>query len=557
MTKEPLLMKQKKLIIWFLFPVLPVFLALADVSFNGAFLSADAFLWKAVLYAFLFMLSLFLSEKAFFVFKRSSPARHWHRFFTDSRINRLRFSVLFFAIYMGYLYAFRPGTCGYDTVNQILDLVTGMDPLPFDWLPWQENVSALMNDHHPVFTTLIFTAFYLIGVLLGNPNYGMFFYCLLQIACYALLFGYVICLMDRLKVPKLFALLSFFFFCSPVIAFYSFAMIKDSLFSLLFLIYYLVYFLVIRSALTGGELTHRNTVVLLLLSLAITLTNRKGIYVAFFSNLALLSLVSDYKSKLRILSCTVVPILFTVVLMGQLLFPLFRIYPGGRQEALGFAFQQTAGILIQDPDSFSEEEKDLFFRVIDMEPDTLKDHYNPLTTDGVKDYYNLSASNEDVTSFLKLWFSQIITHPLAALRIQLAVNGGFFAPVKVFDVYTDVVFYPVLDAFCQPEKTLHLREFLFALFEKTEWLPGISVLFRDAVYYFWLPIIASILILKHCRKSVIVCMVPIFTNIAFLLLGPVCWTRYGLCQLISFPVWASLPFIFSAEVSCLHFSRRI
>ena len=191
-------MKQKKIIIWLFFPVLPVFLALADFSFTGTSFSAGAFLWKAVLYAFLFLLFLFLSEKAFSVLTRPSPVRHWHRFFMDSRINWIRFSALLFVIYIGYFYAFRPGTCGYDTVNQILDLVTGMDPLPFGWLPWQENVSALMNDHHPVFTTLIFTFFYRIGVLLGNPNHGMSFYCLLQIAGYALLFGYVICLMDRL-----------------------------------------------------------------------------------------------------------------------------------------------------------------------------------------------------------------------------------------------------------------------------------------------------------------------------------------------------------------------
>ena len=267
------------------------------------------------------------------------------------------FCFVFYYIYIGYFYAFRPGTCGYDTVNQIFDLVTGMDPLPFGWLPWQENVSALMNDHHPVFTTLIFTFFYRIGVLLGNPNYGMLFYCLLQIAGYALLFGHVICLMDRHGVPKLFALLSFFFFCSPVIVFYSFAMIKDSLFSLLFLIYYLLFFLVVRSALTGCELSRKNTFLLLLLSLAIALVNRKGVYIALFANLALLFVVSDHKSKLRTLCCAVIPIFFITVLMGQILFPLLRIYPGGKQEAFGFAFQQTAGILIEDPDSFLKKRK--------------------------------------------------------------------------------------------------------------------------------------------------------------------------------------------------------
>jgi hypothetical protein len=334
-----------------------------------------------------------------------------------------------------------------------------------------------------------------------------------------------------------------------MVAFYSFAMIKDSLFSLLFLIYYLVYFLVIRSTLTGCELSRRNTVLLLLMSLAIALANRKGVYIAFLANLALLFVVSNHKAKLRVLCCAVIPIFFITVLMGQILFPLLRIYPGGKQEAFGFAFQQTAGILIEDPDSFSEEEKDLFFRVVDMDPDSLKDHYNPRTTDGIKDYFNFYASDEDVMSFLKLWFSQIIRHPLAALKIQLAVNGGFFAPVKVFDVYTGVVYYEELDAFSQLEKTLYLREYLIALLKKAEWLPGISFLFRNAVYYFWLPIIVTILVLKHCRKSAVVCMVPIAANIAFLLLGPVCWTRYGLCQLVTFPVWASLPFVFSLEKS--------
>ena len=139
-------MKQKKIIIWLFFPVLPVFLALADFSFTGTSLSAGAFLWKAVLYAFLFLLLLFLLENAFVVLTKPSPSRQWHRFFTDSRLNRFLFSALFFIIYMGYFYAFRPGTCGYDTVNQILDLITGMDPHPFGWLPWQENVSQCLDE---------------------------------------------------------------------------------------------------------------------------------------------------------------------------------------------------------------------------------------------------------------------------------------------------------------------------------------------------------------------------------------------------------------------------
>ena len=111
---------------WIVFPVLPAFLALSDLSYTGAELSAGSFFRKALLYAVLFLLLLFLSEKFFLFLKRPAPVRRWHRFLTFSRKNVLLLSALLFLIDLGYLYVYRPGTCGYDTVNQILDLVTGI-----------------------------------------------------------------------------------------------------------------------------------------------------------------------------------------------------------------------------------------------------------------------------------------------------------------------------------------------------------------------------------------------------------------------------------------------
>ena len=287
----------------------------------------------------------------------------------------LLLSALLFLVDLGFLYVYRPGTCGYDTVNQILDLVTGMDPLPFSWQPWQETVSALMNDHHPVVTTLIFTLFYRIGTAVGHPNTGILFYALFQAGCLSFLLGYTVCRMDRLGVPKPFALLAFLFCCSPVIAFFSIAMIKDSLFSQVFVLFYLQYTEVVRKAPEKEPVSGKDLLFLLFLSTGIALLNKKGMYIALLSDLALLPTVSGGRGKLRVLCCALMPVFVITVLMGKILFPLFGIFPGGKQEALGFTFQQTAGILLEDPASFSEEDRALFFRLIDIPPEDLKSTY--------------------------------------------------------------------------------------------------------------------------------------------------------------------------------------
>ena len=536
--------KAPGIIKWIVFPVLPAFLALSDLSYTRAELSAGGFFQKALLYAFLFLLLLFLSDKLYFFLKRPAPARRWHRFLTFSRKNVLMLSALLFLIDLGYLYVYRPGTCGYDTVNQILDLVTGMDPLPFSWASWQENVSALMNDHHPVATTLIFTLFYRIGTAVGHSNIGIFIYALFQAGCLSLLFGCIICYMDRLGIPKLFALLSFLFCCSPVIAFFSIAMIKDSLFSVVFVLFFLQYAEIVSKALEKKTVSRKALLFLLFLSTVIALLNKKGMYIALVSDLALLPVLPGGRTKLRVVCCALMPVFVITILMGKLLFPLFGIFPGGKQEALGFTFQQTAGILLEDPESFSEEDRALFFRLINIPPEELESTYNPALTNAVKDYYCLHTSEDDLAAYLKLWLSQVLRHPLAALRILLTVNGGYFAPVKTANVYTSAAYYEYLGAFRQPDSSLALRNTVTGIYQTLTQTPGLSVFFLDALSLFWFPCVTAFLLQRHGREGAIVCMVPLAANMVFLILGPVCWTRYGLCQIFTLPVWASLPFVF-------------
>lgn len=532
---------------WIFFVIISAFIALSDIAFHEAAVTAGSMVGKTLLYVCLLLILFFLSDRAFSFLTKPNPDRPWHRFFTYSRKNILRVSAVIFAVYAGFLYIYRPGTCGADTTNQILDLVTGMEPLPFDWWSWQGNVSALMNDHHPVVTTLIFTAFYKIGLAMGDPNRGLFFYSLLQIICLALLFGTIVCRMDLYGVPKLFALFSFVFFCTPIIAFFSIAMIKDTLFSLVFVFYYLQYTEIIRRVLKKEALSRGDLLLLLLFSVGIALMNKKGMYIALVSDLALLPLFPSSREKIRILCCAVAPVFVIIILMRGILFPLFNIYPGGKQEALGFTFQQTGGLLLEDPDAFSEEDKALFFRIIDIEPEELEIRFYPDRVDGLKDHYNFYTSDEDLAAYRKLWFSQVLRHPLSALRISLTVNGGYFAPLKTANVYAIAEYNETLGAFQQPESGRALWEAVTYRFYSLIQKPIITLFFQDAFIIFWFPLATTFLLLKYCKKTSAICMVPLAANMVFLILGPVCWTRYGLSHFYTFPVWAALPFVFDSR----------
>lgn len=100
---------------------------------------------------------------------------HWGRWsslFAYSKKNIVCISAFLFSIYFIYLLIRFPGVCGADTVNQITDLVTGSAPLAESGTKGRMEISALLNDHHPVLTTLVFTLFYRFGQLIGNPNWG-------------------------------------------------------------------------------------------------------------------------------------------------------------------------------------------------------------------------------------------------------------------------------------------------------------------------------------------------------------------------------------------------
>ena len=509
--------------------------AVSDAFFQGGNTNSAGIVAKALVYFCLFAAFFTVTEKLFgFLEKPLCSSPSWHRFFEYSRKNILRLSFIFFAVYLFYLLVFYPGVTSGDTVYQIVDLVTGTAPMAYPSTYSDATVSSLMIDSNPVATTLVFTLFYKIGLLTGDPNRGLFLYSLVQSAGLSVLFATIVCYMDCLQVPKPIALISAVFYASPVIASFAIFMGKDMLFSLCFILYFHVFtWLAVKPENPGGS--KKQWALLIILSLLISLTNKKGVYLALVSNLCLIFVIRG-KKKLLALPAAIIPYVFMTVMMQQLLFPVFNVLPGGQQEVLGVAFQQTALSIIEHPEEYSEEEKALFFSLLDLSEENLEKVYSPEITDPIKNRCQYNTESEDVLAYLKMWASHFRRDARTYIRATLSISGGYFSPHKVFNVYQYTPYNEALGAFSQPGRLAPLRDSLGALIYWLENIPVISIVSQDSFYVFWFPAFALYYLCLKKQWKGIVLLAPFAANLLFLLFAPVCITRYTLCQLCTFPM---------------------
>ena len=532
--------KKVHIINWvFISAVLSVFSLYAEHCFLQSPDNRLLILLKATAYLFVYLAAGLLTDNLCRKFKLDHRQRP-----TMSAASVLTLSALFFFIFLIWLIVCYPGVCGWDTVNQIIDLLTGTNPLPFSWISGQPEVSALMNDHHPVFTTIIFSLFYNLGqALFKNPNAGMFLYCLLQIGLMAILFSYTIDMLWKLGVPECIVCCCVLFYCMPFVAFYAIAMLKDTMFSLFFLGYYIHYIRIAELSVKQKEIKKTTFIIHILLSVFIALTNKKGIYIALFSNILLAFFTPKAgKRRLYMLVSAVIPYFLVVVILGRVLFPLLNIYPGGKQEALGFAIQQTSKALMTYPDSFSDEDQAVYYRVISIAPGTVNDHFQEHTTDGIKTCFNYYASSDEIRDFVKLWIKQGVKHPRVYLHALFSVCGGYFAPVKTINIYQETVYSDKIQAFSQPEKLKDVRSAVSAFYNWLTHFPGLLLFFQDWLYCWFIPVMVFILLVMNGKIKYTIMLAPLAANIVFLILGPVCWSRYALCQIYTVPLVLGIPF---------------
>lgn len=218
----------------------------------------------------------FLSERCF-------NFGHILDFSDNRRVGIIWATTLIFILNMIMLIAYYPGTGSWDTSYQLEDFFDGTITKGYVEGGGMM-LTANLNDHHPVLTTVIFAAFVIFGRWIGNEKFGVFLYSVIQVVLYLVVYTEVL-RFNRKKGRVAEWITIVFYMTNLFLSYYAIMMLKDSLFTVLFLLYYLSY---IKLYDCESDLPKKYEILFLCLSVIIPLTKKTGIYLIILSNLVML-----------------------------------------------------------------------------------------------------------------------------------------------------------------------------------------------------------------------------------------------------------------------------
>lgn len=495
--------------------------AFFEMSFSGGLL----FLFKV-----LFYFAFFLVLHSILAYLKSHPILALNKY--DFSIKKL--ALFLFFSWLPYAVIFYPGTSSYDTANMIIDFFNGTESMPFGFVEGQETINVFLNDGNPIFATFIFASFHLLGRLIHNYNLAMFVYVILQMLLTAFSLSYMVGSMKKWGVRDDILKLSVFFLAfMPFIPLHAISMLRDSLHSAIYVLYFTIYLDFILEQKSEDNSRTRRIIGFVILSVLIVLTKKTGIYFIIISNLALLFYTRKQKLWKSLVWSLIIPAILIFLIYPKIVYPCLNIFPGGKHELFGTCFQQTAQNVIDHPEAYSEEDIAAIDKLIPFDP--LVSEFNSLTSDPVKATYRLHASNDEIMDYLKVWIQHGIKYPLDYVKATLSICGGFFSPNKDIDMFDGVPTATVgaYSVYSNPAALASLRAAAYNIYYWLSSVPGIDLLFKISTYIWFLPMAAIIALYDKRRRKT---LVPTIVNLLVLIVSPICYARYGIHMLYTFPI---------------------
>ncbi len=454
-----------------------------------------------------------------------------HKKFWENEKLKFILPAFLFVCWLPYLIVYMPGLLNYDTINQVNDFFDGVSSVPFGFVGGQEEVTVLLNAHHPVFVTVIFGLFIKLGMLFGSVSYGITIYIVAQMILAAVVMGYIIRNLDRIsgRKPVLKTALAVFFALCPVIPFYVCIMLKNSLHSILALLYIFYY---LEMAMDDRELTGKEKVLFIVLSVLLALTQNTGVYLVVLSAIPLV--IKKSSNRPAVLGGAVAAFLLMVIILPNIIYPALNIFPGGKQEMLGTFFQQTARYARDYPEDLTAEDVEVISEVLDY--DELINNYTFDTSDNIKATYNLHATGKELSAYFGMWLKHGLKHPDSYFRAILPICGNFFAMgirIGIFDHIPtqEGVFEGVNQA---------RSEGLYTAVSDTYYyfsdFPIIGIIFNNALYALLIPFYCIYVNMTGSRKKNLTYSVPFIVNILFLIMSPMGYARYALTLIFASPL---------------------
>ncbi len=338
--------------------------------------------------------------------------------------------------WLPWLVANFPGGAYWDTYYQIWQTFPGSHPISI--IPFGEHgpdtvTDAYFCDHHPLLDTLIYGAFAQVSqALTGAWQAGSLAFVTLQGGLTALALTAACARLRRWGAPRGAVLAAYGFFClAPFVSTWALTMVKDSLFSLVYVPYFLLLGEVVRTrgaVLRPGR--RRALAWLVGLGVLLCLMKKTGLFVVVPTALvAALAYRQCWRAfALQAASCAAV----MALVLPLVVFPLMSVAPGGKQETLGPLLQQTAAYVAAHSGETTEQERAAIDAVVPY--DELASLYEWSCHDNVKYEFRLDASLGDIASYVGVWAAQGLRHPETYFAAFMGVASGYVAPVQTLNI---------------------------------------------------------------------------------------------------------------------------
>lgn len=287
----------------------------------------------------------------------------------------------------------------------------------------QLNENVTITNHHPVFHTLLIGGFTKLGIILGNDNFGLFLYSLLQGIFMAFTLSKTICLLKEKKVKNryLFIMLAIYAFV-PMFPLYAINGNKDVYYSLFVLWLFMFLFKYIDCP-EDKKLSIKESILWFIILIFISLFRNNGIYLVILIFPFVLFLKKVNYRYILVVFISVITIFFSY---EKIFLPAIGITAGSVREKLSIFFQQTARYVINHENELTNEDKKVISTIVDY--DNMKEYYDPEISDPVKNTFNKYASDKDLNNYFKVWFKGLVNHPMTYVDATLNNVYGYFDP---------------------------------------------------------------------------------------------------------------------------------
>lgn len=419
--------------------------------------------------------------------------------------------IILFIIYFIYLMITFPGIVITDSLDEIRQY-NHVQTISVKFINLISE-SMYINGHHSVFHTVI-TGF--IFNLFHSDVIGIFANCFLQMLFCSLVIAYTFVFMKKIKVPNALRviILLIYAFLPPILT-GSCTLIKDIPFSIfvLLLTCLLIEYFVLK------ENSIKKLIMIIIVSLLVTLISNKGIYVILATTICYLLYFKREKLRLIVF---VLPI-FLFLVYSRVVLPYYDITPGSPREMLSIPIQQIAKTVIDHDSSLKSSDKKTIDNIIEY--DKLKDNYDPIFADPIKNnYFNKDYTEKEMNDFMHLWINLSYKYPSSYISALNNMYSGYF----YFDKFSPMGYYTMfvrhinVDSFDKTLKHSHpgAVSFIKRSVNEMNTVPVVGLLFSVA-FYVWLLLLILCYVIFYNKIKNVIPIIPCFIVLLFCLVSPV------------------------------------